>query len=114
MPDISKYPPRGPGTDRKKLAAYVKRYGLPTGVAHSASGYRVWLCRDDECKEAFAVEQFNARQSRYERTLENDGIAPTKTHNANTWRNWGCRCDDCSKDYRKIHREWYNGEAEVA
>lgn len=113
MPDIRKYPPRYhiDAAGRKKLAAYVKRYGLPEGVEHGAMGYRVWLCRDDECKAGFAVEQYNARQVRYQRTIDNGGIAPTKSHNKNTYRNWGCRCDPCTDDHNSSNREWYNGEA---
>lgn len=107
------YPPRFhiDSAGRKRLKAYVKRFGLPEGVEHGAMAYRTWLCRDDICKAAFAIEQYNARQERYRKTLENDGVAPTDIHNANTYRNWGCRCEDCSEDYRKTHRDWYNGEA---
>lgn len=101
MPDISKYPPKSDMVARKK---YVKRYGLPAGQEHGAYAYRAWGCRrtDCICREAFATEQYNARQNRYERTIANGGVAPTKTHNANTYRNWGCRCNICETDYREV------------
>lgn len=114
MPEFNEYPlVSGPNVDKVALAAFVKKHGLPAEVPHSAYAYRVWLCRDDACKEAFAVEQFNARQIRFQKTTDNGGVAPVKKHNANTRRNWGCKCNKCGRDYRKRRREAY-AEKKVA
>jgi hypothetical protein len=92
----SKYPPRSRMAERR---AFVRKHGLPDDIAHGAAGYRNWGCKCDTCRIAFADEQKDQREYRYQRTEDNGGIAPTELHNASTYGNWGCRCIDCVTDY---------------